>query len=242
MIAKEPLVAILPADHSLASREDPRSARDLIGETFIGISKIPRVLRGVVNGVSEAPGASRSCPILEIDNFAMAISLVTSERGVALLADNWSRTTLPPSVVSRRLSGEQPTVDLVIGYHKANVSPILKRFVSRIDNLEQAGIAQGHWVTLLRALARKRSGGLRPTNRGVVIASDSEATQTKPPMQTPLGCFSSLAMTAGRRYCPIPGSVPIPLQRIVSITSSAPPPIEARRLSRNARLTGVSFM
>jgi LysR family hca operon transcriptional activator len=33
------------------------------------------------------------------------------------------------------LSGEQPTVDLVIGYHKANGSPILKRFVSRIDNL-----------------------------------------------------------------------------------------------------------
>ena len=113
---------------------------------------------------------------------------------------------------------------------------------------------QGGCLTSLRALARKRSGGLRSTNREVVIASDSEATQTKPRMQT-LGCFASLAMTARacflmrdpclaavRRYCPIPGSVPMPLQRIVSITSSAPPPIEARRLSRNARLTGVSFM
>ena len=32
-------------------------------------------------------------------------------------------------------------------------------------------------------------------NREVVIASDSEATQTKPCVETPLGCFASLAMT-----------------------------------------------
>jgi hypothetical protein len=44
------------------------------------------------------------------------------------------------------------------------------------------------------------------------------------------------------RYCPIPGKVPMPLHRIVSITSSAPPAMEARRPSRKARLTGVSFM
>src|SRR5271154_3377464 len=132
LIVKEPLVAILPADHALASREalDPR---DLIGETFIGISKIPRVLRGVVNGYLKRSGVE-IVPHLEIDNFAMAISLVTSERGVALLPIS-IEDYLPPPVVSRRLSGEQPTVDLVIGYHKANASPILKRFVSRIGNL-----------------------------------------------------------------------------------------------------------
>ena len=132
LIAKEPLVAILRADHPLASREalDPR---DLIGETFIGISKIPRVLRGVVNGYLKQSGVE-IVPHLEIDNFAMAISLVTSQQGVALLPIS-IEDYLPPSVVSRRLSGEQPTVDLVIGYHKANASPILKRFVSRIDNL-----------------------------------------------------------------------------------------------------------
>jgi LysR family transcriptional regulator, hca operon transcriptional activator len=42
---------------------------------------------------------------------------------------------LPSSVVSRRLKGEQPTVDLVIGYHKANASPILKMFLSRLHDL-----------------------------------------------------------------------------------------------------------
>ena len=44
------------------------------------------------------------------------------------------------------------------------------------------------------------------------------------------------------RYCPMPGRVPMPLHRMVSITSSAPPAMEARRPSRKARLTGVSFM
>jgi LysR family hca operon transcriptional activator len=42
---------------------------------------------------------------------------------------------LPRSITSRPLAGEQPTVDLVIGYHKANNSPILKKFLSGIDDL-----------------------------------------------------------------------------------------------------------
>jgi LysR family hca operon transcriptional activator len=130
LVVKEPLVAILPADHRLAARKavDPR---DLISEVFIGISPIPRVLRGVVNGYLQRSGV-KIVPHLEIDNFAMAISLVISERGVALLPIS-IEDYLPSSVVSRRLKGEQPTVDLVIGYHKANASPILKTFLSRID-------------------------------------------------------------------------------------------------------------
>jgi LysR family transcriptional regulator, hca operon transcriptional activator len=39
------------------------------------------------------------------------------------------------SVVSRPLKGEAPTIDLVIGYHKANTSPNLRTFLSRIDDL-----------------------------------------------------------------------------------------------------------
>src|SRR5271154_2007802 len=134
LVAKEPLVAILPSDHPLASNKafDPR---DLSGETFIGISEIPRVLRGAVNGYLKRSGVEIA-PRLEIDNFAMAISLVTSERGVALLPIS-IEDYLPPSIVSRRLKGEQPTVDLVIGYHRANASPILRMFLSRIDDLNK---------------------------------------------------------------------------------------------------------
>jgi LysR family transcriptional regulator, hca operon transcriptional activator len=39
------------------------------------------------------------------------------------------------SVISRPLKGEAPTIDLVIGYHKANTSPILRTFLSRIDDM-----------------------------------------------------------------------------------------------------------
>jgi len=33
------------------------------------------------------------------------------------------------------LKGEPPTVDLVVGYHKASTLPILKMFLSGIDDL-----------------------------------------------------------------------------------------------------------
>src|SRR6516165_380997 len=47
VVAKEPLVAILPSDHRLAQRKaiDPH---DLVGESYIGVSKVPRVLRGII--------------------------------------------------------------------------------------------------------------------------------------------------------------------------------------------------
>jgi LysR family hca operon transcriptional activator len=41
-------------------------------------------------------------------------------------------------VVSRPLKGEAPTIDVTVGYHKANTSPILKRFLSRVDDLAAA--------------------------------------------------------------------------------------------------------
>jgi LysR family hca operon transcriptional activator len=132
LAAREPLVVFLPSDHPFAAR-DAIDPHDLVGETFIGISSVPRVLRAVVDDYLKRCGIE-IVPHLEIDNFAMAISLVASTRSVALLpvsAENF----LKWSVVSRPLKGEAPTIDLVIGYHKANTSPILKTFLSRIDDL-----------------------------------------------------------------------------------------------------------
>jgi LysR family hca operon transcriptional activator len=132
LVLQEPLVAILPRTHRLAARKtlDPL---DLAGETFIGISEIPRVLRGAVNGYLKRSGV-KVTPRFGIDNFAMAMSLVTSERGVALLPIS-VEDYLPPSIVSRPLKGKQPTVDLMIGYRRDNASPILKTLLSRIDGL-----------------------------------------------------------------------------------------------------------
>jgi LysR family hca operon transcriptional activator len=132
LVVREPLVVFLPSDHPLAGRKavDPH---DFADQTFIGISEIAHVLRPIVNDYLKRCGIEIS-PRLEIDNFPMAISLVASTRGVALLpisAENF----LTWSVVSRPLKGEFPTVDLVVGYHKANTSPILRTFLSRIDDL-----------------------------------------------------------------------------------------------------------
>src|SRR6476646_5706556 len=132
LVAEEPLVVILPSDHPLAEREviDPH---DLVGETFIGVSTVPRVLRAVIHDYLKRSGIEIT-PHLEIDNFAMATSLIASTRGVALLPASIAKL-LPWSVTSRPLKGEAPTIDLVVGYHKANTSPILIIFLSRIDDL-----------------------------------------------------------------------------------------------------------
>jgi LysR family hca operon transcriptional activator len=135
VIAKEPLVAILPSDHKLAHRKTI-DVRDFVGETYIGISKVPRVLRSIIANYF-ARRKIELTPSFEIDNYAMAVSLVASTRGVALLPAS-ARHFLPWSVVSRPLKGEVPTIDVAIGYHKANTSPILKRFLSGIDGLAAA--------------------------------------------------------------------------------------------------------
>jgi LysR family transcriptional regulator, hca operon transcriptional activator len=62
------------------------------------------------------------------------VSLIASTGAVALLPA-YPDNLLPWSVTSRPLKGEPPTVDLVVGYHEANTSPILKTFLSRIDEL-----------------------------------------------------------------------------------------------------------
>ncbi|HEX3506558.1 MAG TPA: LysR family transcriptional regulator [Xanthobacteraceae bacterium] len=132
LVAKEPLVVVLPSDHRLAAHTavDPR---DLVGETFIGISEVPRVLRTVIRDYFKRIGIDIT-PALEIDNYAMAISLVASTRGVALLPAS-AENLVPWSVVTRPIAGDAPTIDIVVGYHKANTSPILKTFLSRIDTL-----------------------------------------------------------------------------------------------------------
>jgi LysR family hca operon transcriptional activator len=69
-----------------------------------------------------------------VDNMAMAMSLVASTRGLALMPA-YATNLLPWSVVSRPLEGEAPTIDLAVGYSNSNTSPILKLFLSRIEEL-----------------------------------------------------------------------------------------------------------
>ena len=87
-------------------------------------------------------------PDHEVDNITHAVSMIASTGAVALLPA-YPNNLLPWSVTSRPLKGEPPTVDLVVGYHKANTSPILRTFLSRIDDL----------TTRISSTARAYSGG-----------------------------------------------------------------------------------
>ena len=132
VVAKEPLVVVLPSDHRLASHE-AINPQDIAGETFISVSNTAPVLRVVIDDYLRRSGIDIK-PDHEVDHLAMAVSLVASTRGVALLPA-YAQNLLPRSVISRPLRGDVPTIDLVVGYSKTNTSPILKLFLSRIDDL-----------------------------------------------------------------------------------------------------------
>ena len=131
-LIREPLVAVLPSDHRLAARKAIRP-RDIVGETFIRPTKAAPALKVVIDAYAARSGISLTSDY-EAENLAMAISLVASTRGISLLP-LYARNLLPASVVSRPLQGEAPTIDLVLGYSKANTSPLLKRFLTKVDEL-----------------------------------------------------------------------------------------------------------
>jgi LysR family hca operon transcriptional activator len=132
LLVKEPLVVILPADHRLAALKSI-GPRDLLGETFVTVSDTAPVLRKVIDNYLKRSGINIK-PTHEVDNLAMAMSLIASTGGVGLLPA-YAQNFLLSSVTSRPLKGDTPTVELVLGYKKSNQSPILKLLLSRLDEL-----------------------------------------------------------------------------------------------------------
>lgn len=132
LVAKEPLIVVLPSDHRLASRA-AIAPSDIKKETFIGMSGTAPTLRGIIDDYLRRSGLNIQ-PSHEVDHLTMAISLVASTHGVALLPA-YARRFLPGSVVSRGLQGDAPSIDLVIGFHQANTSPVLRLFLARADAL-----------------------------------------------------------------------------------------------------------
>jgi LysR family transcriptional regulator, hca operon transcriptional activator len=132
LVAKEPLVVVMSSDHRLAQQGNIEP-HDLVGETFINVSSTAPALRAVIDGFI-ARSQLQIRADYEADNLSMAISLVASTRGVALLPI-YAENFLPWSVVSRPLAGETATIDLMVAYHRANASPLLKLFLSRLDEL-----------------------------------------------------------------------------------------------------------
>ncbi|CAN7764647.1 LysR substrate-binding domain-containing protein [Caballeronia sp. LjRoot29] len=132
VVTREKLIVLMPSDHSLTERKSIRP-EDFVGETFILASNKAKVLHAVIEQYLQRNGVNIT-PEHGVDNLAMAMSLVASTRGLALMPE-YAKNLLPWSVVSRPLEGETPTVDLVIGYSRSNTSPVLKLFLSRADEL-----------------------------------------------------------------------------------------------------------
>jgi LysR family transcriptional regulator, hca operon transcriptional activator len=132
VVDREPLIVLMPSDHRLTAREAVRP-QDFVGEIFIGGSNKAHVLREVTEDYMRRSGLDIKLDH-GVDNMAMAMSLVASTRGLALMPA-YAKNLLPRSVVSRPLEGEAPTIEVAVGYSKSNTSPILKLFLSRLDEL-----------------------------------------------------------------------------------------------------------
>lgn len=132
ILAKEPLIAVLPADHRLTSRKKIRP-QDPAGEIYVSSARTSPVLNSVIQSYASKVGITLKAEY-EGENLPSAMSLVSSTGGVTLIP-LYAQNMLTPNVVARALEGVPPTIDLALGYNIANTNPLLFRLLSRADEL-----------------------------------------------------------------------------------------------------------
>lgn len=139
LLVEESFEVFLPSDHPLAAQA-AIDLQQIAGETFISVSGTALsisgrqpALRRTIDRYLKDNGAEIT-PSHEVDNLGGVMSLIASTRGIALLPV-YAKTFLPYSVTTRPLQGLGPKIDLSIGYRKGNPSPILKLFLSRVNEL-----------------------------------------------------------------------------------------------------------
>jgi LysR family hca operon transcriptional activator len=134
-LAKEPLIAVLPADHRLTSRKRIRP-QDLAEEVYVSSARISPVLKAVIEDYASSLGI-RLNATYEGENLPSAMSLVVSTGGITLIP-LYAQNMLSPNVVARALEGAPPTIDLALGYKEANASPVLQRLLARAGELVES--------------------------------------------------------------------------------------------------------
>jgi len=132
LLIREPLVAVMPSDHPFAAQEAV-GIEEIARESFIHMSKTAPVLRALIDDYLKRSHVAIA-PAHEVDNLGMAMSLIASTRGVALLPA-YAQNFLPWAVTSKPLKGDVPAIDLVAGYSKGNTSATLKLFLSRLGDV-----------------------------------------------------------------------------------------------------------
>jgi LysR family transcriptional regulator, hca operon transcriptional activator len=135
-VRTDPMVFVFPSDHHRLASKTTVEPQDIANETFFLASKSAPSVRRVVLEFFRRAGVDLK-PEYEVHNVVHAISMITSMRGVMLLPA-YTQRYLPETITTRPVSGEVPTVDLILAYHKANKSPILKLLLSKIGKLAGA--------------------------------------------------------------------------------------------------------
>jgi Transcriptional regulator len=123
---------LLPSDHPLTAKTEIE-LKDLRHEKLIAMAGKANVLRKTIDAYLRQAGVEIDIA-QSVDNPAMVMSLIASIRGITLIPA-YVQNLMPWSVASRPLAGNVPSIDLVIGYSASNSSPILKRFLERIEDL-----------------------------------------------------------------------------------------------------------
>jgi LysR family hca operon transcriptional activator len=131
-LIREALVAVLPVGHRLTARKQIRP-QDVAGEIYVSPTRVAPALKAVIDDYAKKAGIALR-PEYDAENLSSAMSLVASTGGITLLPA-YAQNLLSPAVVIRPLSGEAPTIDLMMGYNRSNMSAVLKRFLSRADEL-----------------------------------------------------------------------------------------------------------
>jgi LysR family transcriptional regulator, hca operon transcriptional activator len=131
-VRTDPLVFAFPSDHRLASHSAV-APQEIANEIFCLPSKAAPAVRRVVLEYFHRAGIDLK-PEYEVHNVVHAISMIASTRAVMMLPA-YTKRYLPESIATRPPKGEVPTLDLIIAYHKANNSPILKLLLSSVGKL-----------------------------------------------------------------------------------------------------------
>jgi LysR family transcriptional regulator, hca operon transcriptional activator len=139
----EPLIVVFSKGHRLAARKSIRLP-EIKNEPFIKPAKTAPTLRKIVEDSLKRAGLDTRADH-EAHNFAHTFSIISSARAVALMPA-YAKNYLPSFVTSRPIKGDVPTVDLVVGYNRANTSQVLKLFLERVEDLTsgKALRARGH--------------------------------------------------------------------------------------------------
>jgi LysR family hca operon transcriptional activator len=131
-LVKEPLIALLPARHSLA-RDKVIRPQALSYETYINSTSVAPVVASAIDGYTTKTRASLQ-PEFSTETIAAAVSLIASTGGFTL-CPSYGKTLLTPNVVARPLEGKPPMIEVVMGYNKSNTPAPVKRFLGRAEEL-----------------------------------------------------------------------------------------------------------